>query len=324
MYLKMKAVAGTNHSGAVETRDHSKNGASPKSQMSRIIILILMLSSLFGAATAQEHVSNIRIQQSDGMLYVTYDLAVNADIEVFASFDGGATYRGPLQRVSGAVGKGILAGKDKVLIWSITREIGYVNNSSIVIRISANAITSSENSVVVSIEKPEHSKYYLGFSGGLNVFIYEGENIGLFLGLNGAYFFNHQMGVGFAVHHSQNKFLDWDNDLLLYRETLRKNYFLGPAFYGHWGRLNGKVFFPTSVGIGWSWNKDYYYDDEYSKKWNVLGYFVSGGVAYRPIERISIGLNCNFYVRSTGKELIDLFDNNDIYWAFTLGINFHF
>jgi hypothetical protein len=164
-------------------------------------MLAFVLSSLFGVVTAQEHVSNIRLDQRNDMLHVTYDLAVNADIEVFASFDGGATYRGALQRVSGAVGKGVAAGNDKVLIWNILREVGYVDNSNIVIRISANAVTSSENSAVISIEKPKHSKYYFGFQGGIST----SEDIiaaGLLLGLNGAYFFNHQIGVGIAMHQS--------------------------------------------------------------------------------------------------------------------------
>jgi len=320
--LSVGATADTavaNFGETMEADTISKNNGSLNSPMRRIIILALVLSSLFGAATAQEHVSNIRVQQRDGMIYVTYDLILNADIKVFASLDGGTTYRGPLQHVSGAVGKGISAGNDKVLIWNLLREVGYVDNSSIVIRISANATTSSENSAVISIEKPEHSKYYLGLNGGFS--LWGGGDRGLCLGLNGAYFFNHQIGVGFALHHSQNVS---DDRIIRDAKFLRKNYFLGPALYGHWGRLNGKIFFPTSIGIGCSWINDYDKGGyiEHSKTWNGLGIFVSGSVAYRLTELISIGLNYKLLI-NMDDDLINI-NNRDMNHGFTLSVNFHF
>ena len=46
------------------------------------IIIIFMLCSMVGTAAAQqEHVTNIRVQQSQEQLFVQYDLSVRADIK---------------------------------------------------------------------------------------------------------------------------------------------------------------------------------------------------------------------------------------------------
>ena len=101
------------------------------------IIKIVILCSMVGTVAAQNHVSNIRVQQSDEQLIVTYDLETTADVEAFVSFDGGVTYKGPLQHVFGAVGKDVLPGKDKVLLWNVLREFGAVDNPNTVMKIVA-------------------------------------------------------------------------------------------------------------------------------------------------------------------------------------------
>jgi len=101
------------------------------------IITTILLCTLAGVGVtfAQNHVSNIKVQLHDLMLIVTYDLATRSDIELFVSFDGGITYRGPLQHVSGAVGKGIYPEKSKILIWNIVDEVGYVDYPNTMIKI---------------------------------------------------------------------------------------------------------------------------------------------------------------------------------------------
>lgn len=85
----------------------------------------------------QNHVSNIKFQQHDTLLYVTYDLAEKADIDIFVSFDNGVTYRGPLKYVSGDVGKDILPGNDKSIVCNMFTIVGYDNSPSMTINIIA-------------------------------------------------------------------------------------------------------------------------------------------------------------------------------------------
>ena len=111
--------------------------------MKNVIFTSILLLSAFGTAAAQSRVSNIRVQQLDAMVIVMYDLSEKADISVFVSFDGGANYQGPLQHVTGAVGKGVLPEKDKMLMWDVLREVGEADYSSVVIKIVADASQSS-------------------------------------------------------------------------------------------------------------------------------------------------------------------------------------
>lgn len=123
--------------------------------MIKIFAAAIILSCISGILVAQEHVSNIRVQQRDAMLYVAYDLAIRADIEVFVSFDNGVTFRGPLQNVSGAVGKNILPEKDKMLVWNATNEIDIENFSNMVIKIVAAStyLSTTEVPTLIAIKR---------------------------------------------------------------------------------------------------------------------------------------------------------------------------
>jgi len=98
-----------------------------------IISLVFCLLSL--VATAQNNVSNIRIEQMENVLIILYDLNIRADIELHASFDGGITFTGPLKKVIGAVGRGINPEVDKVIAWNVLAEIGEIDNLNTVIKI---------------------------------------------------------------------------------------------------------------------------------------------------------------------------------------------
>ena len=118
------------------------------------IIMSMMLCSLLGTAMAQKGVSNIRVQQHDTVLLVMYDLAVKADIEAYVSFDNGSTYRGPLKHVSGSVGKGLAPENNKVFVWNIVKEVGYVDCPNTVIKIVSVDATPEVTTVPkVTIEK---------------------------------------------------------------------------------------------------------------------------------------------------------------------------
>jgi len=304
------------------------------------IMLTLMLCSIFGITTAQNLVSNIRTEQRGARLHITYDLEERADIQVFVSFDGGVTYRSrPSRHVSGAVGEGVNPGKDKVLIWNMVGEFGYIDFSNVAIRVVANApvetivetvvetVVSTESIVDadISIDKPELSRFYVGITAGFgDYYIVDRDNIGgRTLGLNTAYFFNHHLGVGLTVQHYGRTFRN-SNDFLGCT-------FLGPVFYVNLGALNGNIIhFPLRLGLG-----TYFYDIDISHprpkksaRGISAGYFASAGIAFRPIDRISFGFNLVFSGDLNFGSIFDI-DNHLVsvrhpLIGTNLGISFHF
>ena len=103
----------------------------------RNTVITFILCCLAATALAQSSASNVRVEQHDSVLLIMYDLASKADIEAYVSFDGGTTWRGPLKYVKGAVGKDVLPEKDKIIIWDIVSEVGYVDYDNTVIKIVA-------------------------------------------------------------------------------------------------------------------------------------------------------------------------------------------
>ena len=161
---------------------------------------------------------------------------------------------------------------------------------------SRNTRTNPMYETPVNISQKEQKKDFSPFYAGLVV----GYGEIPLIGFNAAYFFNHNVGVGLAVHH---QFWNdaWGSD---------KYTFFGPVFYGHWGRKNGRFYFPTNFGlVRLSYN-------EYDSKSSGFGYFVSVGVAYRVANFISIGLH--------GEIASDFY--NELYpmGGFLASLNFHF
>ena len=146
-----------------------------------------------------------------------------------------------------------------------------------------------------------YTKGYVGLRAGR---ILTNDGKGNYYGFNAAYFFSRQIGVGVTGLYSAKNYE-------YYKRTIS---FIGPLFYGHWGRRNGKFFFPTNIGIGFLKIENnvssYGYDDISS-----LGFLWSLGVAYRPTRLISTGLNIEF-----GGDFNQTRGINGI----ALDLNFHF
>ena len=114
-----------------------------------IIIITIAFFSVFAEnATAQDHVSNIRVRQSEENLIVMYDLSERADVEVYFSADGGRNFTGPLQYVSGSVGTNLAPEKNKMFLWYVVRELGYVDIEEAVIKIVAAAIYPRKRTIL--------------------------------------------------------------------------------------------------------------------------------------------------------------------------------
>jgi opacity protein-like surface antigen len=81
------------------------------------------------------------------MFSVQYDLASREDIELYVSIDG-TRFVGPMQHVSGAVGKGLAPERDKMILWNIGEELGQVNQSNLMIRV----VTAEEGKRLTSAQ----------------------------------------------------------------------------------------------------------------------------------------------------------------------------
>ena len=92
--------------------------------MKKIFVLFSLLASLFMPSVwAQETVELVRAFPQRKAIVVEYDLAEDADfVRLFVSLDGGATYQGPLQQVSGDIAD-VQAGFNRRIVWDVLKEL---------------------------------------------------------------------------------------------------------------------------------------------------------------------------------------------------------
>jgi hypothetical protein len=90
------------------------------------LILSLPLALALALPSLAQQISTPRFTQSGKQILIYYDLSGTAgktyEIQVFLSQDGGSTFTGPLQKVSGAVGKNISPGTGKTITWDVLAE----------------------------------------------------------------------------------------------------------------------------------------------------------------------------------------------------------
>ena len=84
----------------------------------------LLLFFLFSVSVifSQDIVTNIRATFSDTIVYVFYDLGKPA--ELYVSLDNGQIFEGPLNNVSGNIGKKQEQGNGKIIVWEAHKEFG--------------------------------------------------------------------------------------------------------------------------------------------------------------------------------------------------------
>ena len=284
-----------------------------------------------GLAKAQDNVSNIRVQQADEHLIIMYDLTEKADIEIHVSFDGGATFIGPLQHVSGAVGKGIVAERNKMLTWHVLPEVGEVDYDNVVIKVVATAELPEAPEPEPEPEIKERQKYppfMISLSAGARPY----GNIGMgyirsggvaVIDVDMAYFFNAWLGAGIKANMGIAEIS------VLSRATMnRYGYtdrvlFVGPALHGRFGK--GKLALTASVAAGAINWKVTNVDREIFLLLNEENRTTAGGV-------LSAGLNLmlarNFGISINANSIVTLEGNDhgrkpDAVGA-TMGLNFRF
>jgi hypothetical protein len=91
--------------------------------MRKVIVILAWLCCLMSSAWAQEKVEVVRAFTNRKAIVVEYDLAADADlVRLFVSLDGGNTYRGPLQQVSGDIAD-VKAGFSRSIAWDVLKEL---------------------------------------------------------------------------------------------------------------------------------------------------------------------------------------------------------
>ena len=89
--------------------------------MRKYFILFLLL--VFALVMRAENASNVRIRQEGKSIIITYDLSKRSIVRVLMSRNNSGYYT-ELKAVSGDVGKGVSAGKDRKIVWQPLEEYG--------------------------------------------------------------------------------------------------------------------------------------------------------------------------------------------------------
>ena len=139
--------------------------------MKKIISLYVWLFSLMVPSVwAQETVEVVRAFTNRKAIVVEYDLAEDADlVRLFVSLDGGATYRGPLQQVSGDI-IDVKAGFARNIVWDVLKELDVKEFDNDQVRFKLNILLKDrwphETFVTVNAAYSVAPQGSLGFSVG--------------------------------------------------------------------------------------------------------------------------------------------------------------
>lgn len=88
-----------------------------------ILIIAALCSLMLSSAFAQETAEIVKAYPRGKTIVVEYDLGADADlVRLFVSLDGGTTYRGPMQQVSGDIAD-VKAGFGHSLVWDVLKEL---------------------------------------------------------------------------------------------------------------------------------------------------------------------------------------------------------
>ena len=97
------------------------------------ILFLLLVSALVMRA---ENASNVRIRQEGKSIIITYDLSRRSVVRVLMSSNNSGYYT-ELKAVSGNVGKGVLAGKARKIVWQPLEEYGEFVAKNVRFRVEA-------------------------------------------------------------------------------------------------------------------------------------------------------------------------------------------
>jgi uncharacterized protein (TIGR02145 family) len=101
--------------------------------MKIILFLIIITTPLFG-----QKVSNINFSQEQNNILVTYNLETKnpCKVSLFVSTNGGESWKGPLKKVEGHIGKNIKSGFNNI-IWKVLEEFDELRGEKIMFQVRA-------------------------------------------------------------------------------------------------------------------------------------------------------------------------------------------
>ncbi len=172
--------------------------------MRKIGLLIAFVCSLMAATSqAQMHTEVVRAFAQDKSIVVEYDLALDADVvRLYVSLDGGETYRGPLQQVSGDVSH-VTAGYGHRIVWNVLKEMDADSFDSEMVRfkliLKLKERWPKESFVTLNASYASYPQGAMGFSVG------QVRRFGWFVSMmsNGSF-----SGFGDKVHCDKNGFIE--------------------------------------------------------------------------------------------------------------------
>ena len=137
----------------------------------KILLLSLFICAFYIQDINAQSVSGVNFTQEGNYLVINYNLLgdiSNAQISLYVSTDGGATFKGPLQKVSGDVGNSVTPGNNKKIHWDVMNEMSNLSGD-IVFDVRAQISKSTPDpKQEVKKEKSEKiylNKYMIAFTG---------------------------------------------------------------------------------------------------------------------------------------------------------------
>lgn len=96
------------------------------------ILLLICFCLFFIKNTNAQNVNGVSFAQEGDYLVIYYNLFGNitsATISLYVSTDGGATFQGPLQQVSGDIGRSVTPGYNKKIQWDVMNEMSNLSGN---------------------------------------------------------------------------------------------------------------------------------------------------------------------------------------------------
>ena len=136
--------------------------------MKRLFIVLISCLFLIPAALHAQEVRNVTSEVKEGMIRVHYTLAgkfyQNFAVSLYVSRDGGKTFKGPLNEVTGDVGRNIKRG-NKSVTWDVIREMPMVEET-LVFDVRAE-ITGEKPKSSFFIQYVANPTTYIGLRAGM-------------------------------------------------------------------------------------------------------------------------------------------------------------
>jgi len=104
----------------------------------RLHLIVILLFLSVAIQSNGQTISNVHSEQEGSTIQVYYSLSTSSPCEIalYVSLDGGTTWKGPLTKVQGAVGKNISSG-EHTIIWEVLEELEELSSDKIKFKVTS-------------------------------------------------------------------------------------------------------------------------------------------------------------------------------------------